>query len=172
MLSNHQQWPIEIKDLYKTLIETRNFEITMFWQRSNYFLGLNTGIAFGFFNLKEPKYAFILAIIGLIASILWLEVCLGSKFWQSRWEQRLQDFEREYLVGIDFFSATAERAKNDVSRSFDFNRQGGIKRRVYRKLVVFKPSVSLSMILLSMVFILGWLTFMVTFFQLRRNPFT
>ena len=44
--------PIELKDLYKTLLDTRNLEISLFWQRSNYFLVLNTGIAFGFFNLK------------------------------------------------------------------------------------------------------------------------
>jgi len=49
--AEHKQ-PMEVKDLYKTLLDTRNLEINLFWQRSNYFLVLNTGIAFGFFNLK------------------------------------------------------------------------------------------------------------------------
>ncbi|HEY4679149.1 MAG TPA: hypothetical protein VIJ01_18425 [Candidatus Angelobacter sp.] len=43
-------------DAYKVLIDTRNLEINLFWQRSNYFLVLNTGLAIGFFNIKEDWY--------------------------------------------------------------------------------------------------------------------
>jgi lipoprotein signal peptidase len=63
--------PMELKDLYKTLLDTRNLEINLFWQRSNYFLVLNTGIAFGFFNLTKPMYRIAFAIMGIIASFLW-----------------------------------------------------------------------------------------------------
>jgi hypothetical protein len=86
-----QKLPIEIKDLYRTLLDTRNLEISLFWQRSNYFLVLNSGIAFGFFNSMKPRFAIIFAVIGFVASVLWFWVCLGSKFWQARWEHRLFD---------------------------------------------------------------------------------
>ena len=54
---------IEPKDLYKVLLDTRNLEINLFWQRSNYFLALNTGIALGFFNLRTPTGRFTFAMV-------------------------------------------------------------------------------------------------------------
>jgi len=169
MTEDQNKLPMEVKDLYKTLIDTRNLEINLFWQRSNYFLVLNTGIAFGFFNLKEPKYVVIFAVIGLLASMLWCWVCLGSKFWQTRWEQRLFDFEEQHLPGIEFFSATPARIRNDVEKGLGFHKLGWTQRVVY-KLALRKPSVSYSMIRLSALFILGWVAFIVMFFALGRNP--
>jgi hypothetical protein len=139
------------------LIDTRNLEINLFWQRSNYFLVLNTGIAFGFFNLKEPKYVWVMAVIGLLASILWFRVCLGGKHWQTRWEQRLRDFETEHFPGLAFFSASSDRIREDVSRGLVFYESNWLKRSVYQ-LARRKPSVSFSMILLAALFVLGWMT--------------
>ena len=42
---------IEDKDLYRVALDTRNLESTLFWQRCNYFLVLNSALALGFFNL-------------------------------------------------------------------------------------------------------------------------
>jgi len=152
---------IDVKDLYKTLLDTRNLEISLFWQRSNYFLVLNTGMAFGFFHLEQPRYTIVFAALGLFASLLWFRVCLGSKFWQARWEQRLLDFEKEHLPGIEFFAAGPERIKLDVEQGLAFHRVGWT-RRLVNTLVLRKPSVSYSMILLSVLFMIGWVTLLVT----------
>ncbi len=154
--------PVEVKDLYATLIATRNLEINLFWQRSNYFLVLNSGIVFGFFNLKDTRYGVIFGLMGMVASLLWFWVCLGSKFWQTRWEQRLLDFENQNLPGIEFFAAKPARIRSDVERGFAFERLGRFQKAVY-KLAMRKPSVSYSMIRLSAVFVLGWLAFLVLF---------
>src|SRR5438552_16696563 len=78
-------------DAYKTALDTRNFEIQLFWQRSNYFLVLNTAIGTGYFALGDDHhYAILLAAFGVVISWLWLMVNLGSKFWQSRWEKQLE----------------------------------------------------------------------------------
>ena len=53
--SQEKKYPIEIKDLYRTLLDTRNLEINLFWQRCNYFLVLNTGVALGFFNATSTS---------------------------------------------------------------------------------------------------------------------
>jgi hypothetical protein len=144
-------------------------EISLFWQRSNYFLVLNTGIAFGFFHLEKPKYTLIFAAMGLLASALWFRVCLGSKFWQTRWEQRLLDFEKEHLPGLDFFAAGPDRIKRDVKEGLAFHKLGWSKRLVYR-LALRKPSVSYSMILLSVLFIIGWVAFVVASIAFGTNP--
>jgi adenosine deaminase/adenosine deaminase CECR1 len=158
--NNERKPPIEAKDLYKVLLDTRNLEINLFWQRSNYFLVLNTGIAFGFFNLKDGNFALIFAILGLLASLLWFWVCLGGKFWQTRWEQRLLDFEREHFPHIEFFGAGPERIRADVERGLAFSKRWWPQRIVYRLALDTKPSVSFSMILLSAIFVFGWATFL------------
>jgi hypothetical protein len=63
-----EKHPSEPKDRYKVLLDTRNLEINLFWQRSNYFLGLNTGIAIGFFNLKTPTGRFTFAMVAAIVA--------------------------------------------------------------------------------------------------------
>lgn len=155
-------WAIELKDLYQTLINTRNFEINLFWQRSNYFLVLNTGLVVAFFNISNNRYKGVFALVGLLVSTLWFWVCLGSKFWQTRWETRLTDFENEYLRGLDFFSANRERIDSDVKRGFEGQTLGLVQRSVYN-LAHRKPSVSYSMIRLSALFILAWLIFIIIF---------
>lgn len=145
-----------MRDFYKVLVDTRNLEINLFWQRSNYFLVLNTGIAFGFFNLKEARYIWTMALFGLLASLLWVWVALGAKFWQARWEHRLHEFEREHFPHLVFFGADESRVREDATRGLDFFRVRGFKHLVY-KTALRKPSVSYSMILLSLLFVLGWL---------------
>jgi len=82
-------------EAYRVAKEARNLEITLFWQRSNYFLVLSTAIAAGFFSLRDAKYALPLAIFGLVVGLLWIAVNLGSEFWQSRWEHRLRLAEEQ-----------------------------------------------------------------------------
>ena len=112
---------IEDKDIYKIALDTRNFEISLFWQRSNYFLVLNSALALGFFNLKEQKYSLFMAIFGIIVSWLWFCVNLGSKFWQTRWEQRLSVIENRIDPELKFFSADWDTIYGDVAQSLAGN---------------------------------------------------
>lgn len=154
---------MEPKDIFKTVLDTRNLEISMFWQRSNYFLVLNSGLALGFFKLEETWYSWFLSLIGLISSYLWFRVCLGGKFWQSRWEHRLDIIEKKYIAdGIipkddefKLFSADKETIKDDVEKSLSKNPHKML-HKIIDRLVVNKPSVSFEMIRLSVLFIIGW----------------
>lgn len=154
---------------YKILLDTRNMEINLFWQRSNYFLVLNTGMAFGFFNLEAGIFAHIFALMGFLVSILWLRVCLGGKYWQSRWEQRLLDFEREHFSDLNFFGASIDRIRSDVEKSIEFSKLGWLQRRVYRLALKSKPSVSYSMIRLSALFIIGWIALIIVGILFGKN---
>ena len=171
MLPEEAKPPMEVKDLYNVLLDTRNLEINLFWQRSNYFLVLNTGIAFGFFNIKDENLfvVYIFVVMGLLASLLWFWVCLGGKFWQTRWEKRLFDFEKEHMPDLDFFGASPERIRKDVKDGLAFNKLSWTQRFVY-KLVLDKPSVSYSMIRLSLLFVIGWIAFLVILIAFRKNP--
>jgi hypothetical protein len=144
---------IEDKDIYKIALDTRNFEISLFWQRSNYFLVLNSALALGFFNLKEPKYSIFMAILGVVVSWLWFCVNLGSKFWQSRWEQRLSLIENKINSELKFFSVDWDTIYDDVAQSLAGNSP---LRRIKRWFVLKKPSVSNQMMWLSVCFMIGW----------------
>jgi hypothetical protein len=147
---------ISKEELYRIVLETRNFEISMFWQRSNYFLVLNTAVAAGFFSLKGPAYTIALSLFGLVVSLLWFCVNLGGKFWQSRWEHRLRLVEQDLSPEIQFFSTGWDTIHEDVEE--DFNRANHSRlRQLFDRLALRKPSVSFAMILLSLIFALLWL---------------
>jgi hypothetical protein len=147
-------------EAYRVAKEARNLEITLFWQRSNYFLVLSTAIAAGFFSLRDVKYALPLATFGLVVGFLWIAVNLGSKFWQSRWEHRLRLTEEQLRPGMNLFSASWETVQEDVRQSFQFRRRGMI-HRAYCRLVLLKPSVSLVMTVLSVAFVVFWIAMLV-----------
>jgi len=105
-------------EAYKIALETRNMEIGLFWQRSNYFLVLNAALAVGFFRLDNNTYAILLAALGAFTAFLWYRVNLGSKYWQVRWEYRLKLKEGEVCEGLDFFSASSDLIQKDVEESF------------------------------------------------------
>ncbi|MBY8309283.1 hypothetical protein KW529_18775 [Vibrio fluvialis] len=142
------------RELYRIAIETRNMEIGLFWQRSNYFLVLNTAIAIGFFSLGNSAYQIFLSIFGAMVSVLWFRVNLGSKYWQSRWEHRVSVLEQQIDRSIQLFSASKKLVNSDVEASL-LNHKLNKKLNCYERLVLRKPSVSKSMTILALTFI-GW----------------
>lgn len=148
-------------DLYKIALDTRNMEIGLFWQRSNYFLVLNTAAAIGFFFKSADKYQFLIGLFGLAVAVLWFGINLGSKFWQSRWEFRLKEAENNLGGNIEYFSASWETINSDVEKSLGFSEHSKLRKNI-DKLVLMKPSVSFIMTLLSMLFILLWLGLLIT----------
>jgi hypothetical protein len=147
-------------EAYHAAKEARNLEITLFWQRSNYFLVLSTAIAVGFFSLRDGRYALSLAVFGIVVGLLWIAVNLGGKFWQSRWEHRLRLAEETLRPNMDLFSASWKTVQDDVRKSFEFRRRGPI-HRMYSRFVLLKPSVSLMMTILSLSFVGFWIAMLI-----------
>jgi hypothetical protein len=154
---------LPVKDAYAHLIATRNLEINLFWQRSNYFLVLNTAVALGFFELQHWLHALIFAVLGVAVSLLWVLVCLGSKFWQARWEGRLGTFERQHLADLDFFGAQPLRITADVEEGLGLSQLRGVKKWIYKFVLNRRPSVSYSMLRLAMLFLVAWIVLLVVF---------
>ena len=146
---------IEDKDIYKAALDTRNFEIAMFWQRSNYFLVLNTALGVGFFK-TELFESLGLAVFGFFVSLLWFRVNLGSKFWQSRWEQRLAKVEKKVAPELQFFAAEWSLIFADVDSSLQTTKHKSRFRNWLNKQTLKKHSVSYNMTLLSVFFMIGW----------------
>lgn len=105
----------------------------MFWQRSNYFMALNTAIAIGFFTQKAGPYGIILAALGAIVSLLWFFVNLGGKYWQSRWERRASIYEQEVAPDANLFSASKETIQQDVEESLNRGEHKGFQKWLDKK---------------------------------------
>ncbi len=162
---------MKTEESYRLAFETRNLEIKLFWQRSNYFLVLNSSLAIGFFAVKDPVYAFGLSVLGLLVSVLWFFVNLGGKFWQSRWERRLTIMERAITPKLQFFDADWPTIFSDVRVSLEYEKKKLLKPLNW--LILKKPSVSLMMIILSMIFILAWSSLLLRpcFLPINRTQF-
>ena len=111
-------------------IRTREFEIGLFWKRSNMFM-LLTGAAFvGLYTVTNPSgilnvlltglgkqeaslnntiasliqsshfYALIITLAGLVFAIAWHLICRGSLFWQKNWEAHISALERPLMGPI------------------------------------------------------------------------
>ena len=97
---------------FKVVLETRNFEIALFWKRCNYFLALNTALAAGILASFMAKVVCRLGLClggcaaGVFVCFAWIQVGLGAKYWQSHWEQIVIDEQES--VG---FCESEERAR-------------------------------------------------------------
>ena len=160
MSTTQSHGDIGTESLYRILIDTRNLEVNLFWQRANYFLVLNSGIVLGIFSVTKAIPVRVFAVIGILASLLWFWACLASKYWQTFWAERLAEFERKNFAGLDFFSANRKTRDAFVKQGLEAEGLGKTETSVYG-LAKQCRSVSISMLLLSLVFALGWLAVLV-----------
>lgn len=88
------------KDALTFALDTRKFEISLYWQRTAYFWALIAAAFAGYFAVLSAEHiehkafnAFTLADIGLVFSLAWFRVNRGSKFWQENWERHVDLLE-------------------------------------------------------------------------------
>jgi hypothetical protein len=100
----------KLKLAFEHVHRIREFEITLYWTRTNYFWGFQVAFfaAFGLLaqaivadGAENEKLTWLLAcscvlcFFSTIFCILWLCMLSGAKFWQSNWERHLDAMEDE-----------------------------------------------------------------------------
>ena len=84
--------------------ELRDFEISHYWKRAQYFWGFLAVIYAGFFATVlgfekdgnfNINYILIVCSVGCIFSFAWYLVNRGSKMWQEHWEVIINLYEKE-----------------------------------------------------------------------------
>ena len=159
-------------ELFKIVLETRNFEIDLFWKRSSYFLALNTALATalaaGLFALPDalgPERDMFWRLLGGVCFVgsyicfAWMKVALGSKYWASHWEQIV--IKEQKYIGFcpkkhrDYFSieGTDKRVERNL---FPRGKKVGCLDACYNMQVLGKPSVSRWMHRTAIVFLVVW----------------
>ena len=96
-------------EAYKISIETRNFEIDLYWKRSLFFWGFIATAFLGYGSsllAEKPNHnlALLIACFGLVCSLCWSLVNRGSKYWQEHWEKQVTIFEKK-IGEVELFRA-------------------------------------------------------------------
>ena len=88
---------------FEIALETRKFEIELYWKRASYFWVFVSVIFVGWYSINCPfPIKTLLMFLGLIVSFCWFCVNRGSKFWQENWELNIKVLSKE--IGIPIFS--------------------------------------------------------------------
>jgi len=88
-------------------LDTRKFEIGMYWQRTTFYWTLIAAAFTGYvavlaLDFKDASfYALVLACLGFSFSVAWFMVNLGSKYWQENWENHV-DLLADKIAGPIF----------------------------------------------------------------------
>ncbi|HDS5482421.1 TPA: hypothetical protein QH236_004858 [Serratia liquefaciens] len=92
------------KEALERALETRKFEIELYWKRATYFwtfIGATLGgffVAYASSSLYRKDLLVILCCLGLVFSFAWFCVNKGSKYWQENWEKHV-DLLENYSIG-------------------------------------------------------------------------
>lgn len=87
---------------YDIALDTRKFEIEMYWKRATYFWGFIAAIFLAYCailsveDLPNKKILVsIITLLGVFFSLGWFFVARGSKVWQENWEMHINYLEEE-----------------------------------------------------------------------------
>lgn len=133
-------------------LKNREFELSLFWQRSNYFLVLNTALGFAAFSTQDRIIGILLSLFGVAVSWLWYRTNLGSRFWQVFWEAEVERLATRH--NLRSFELSVSSARDQVRASMD--PKPGFWRRQIDRGVLEKPSVTIHMIYLSLLVLVFW----------------
>lgn len=103
------------KDLINKALEialdTRKFEIELYWKRTAYFVLFIGAIFVGYYNVfsnsKSHWASLFIAALGFLLSLLWYMANRGSKFWQENWEAHIEELST--YLGTPIFGIIKSR---------------------------------------------------------------
>lgn len=106
------------KERLKVILDTRKFEIDLYWKRATYFwtfiaatltgYGLTLSVDKAKVDIGNVnKFQFLIICLGIVFSLSWFLVNKGRKFWQENWEAHL-NLTEDNVIG-PLFKTTIRR---------------------------------------------------------------
>lgn len=81
---------------FETALDTRKFEIELYWKRATYFWAFIAAMFVAYFAVFSSKkideirgFTILISILGYFFSLGWYFVNRGSKYWQKNWEDHV-----------------------------------------------------------------------------------
>lgn len=106
----------EIQKAFEIALETRKFEIELYWKRTAYFALFIGAVFVGYYSILSPNKTvhngtnllpLILVVLGYLLSLLWYMANRGSKYWQENWEAHIEELSTH--LGIPIFGIIKSR---------------------------------------------------------------
>lgn len=101
-LENYEEGKCKREKALERAWQVRDFEIKLYWERAKYFWAfIASTFAAYFVSLGKAsdnfhELPFIVIVIGLILTLAWLLVNIGSKNWQRNWEAHIDNLEDNF----------------------------------------------------------------------------
>ena len=102
----------KLEEAFQIALETRKFEIELYWKRTGYFVLFIGAVFVGYYKVlqidglsdsEKEWLLLLLSSLGFLLSLLWYMANRGSKFWQENWEAHIEDLSiklRKPIFGI------------------------------------------------------------------------
>ncbi len=91
----------KVHEALRVALETRRFEIELYWKRTTYFWALIGASLAGYVAIGRAEHQqtlqLLFACLGLVLSAGWYLANRGSKYWQENWERHVDLLEDEIL---------------------------------------------------------------------------
>ena len=157
-LQNLKEKEIEPFDIYKTIIDTRKFEIDNFWKRTLFFWGTIAIMLYGYFAADNAeKYLIFVSYLGVFYNVIFSFSLRGSKYWQEHWEKIAISYEKN--IGFNLF-------KWNLKSSIDESNQN-----VFFALKPYRFSVSKLTMILSDITVFFWIGLVIKDINYLLNQF-
>lgn len=121
--NNSEKYKSLIK-AFEIALDTRKFEIEMYWKRATYFWAFIAAIFVAWYNVQEKNDLFVTFLIiwlGLAVSLCWFYVNKGSKFWQKNWEDNIHYLSKKLGVPIFAMISFCQASPVSIQKEYPYS---------------------------------------------------
>ena len=122
-----------IENAFKIALDTRKFEIELYWKRTGYFVLFIGAVFVGYYKImtvekdtidiifQQEWLLLLLAALGFLLSLLWYMANRGSKFWQENWEAHIEELSTHLGVPIFGIIKSREHSIRNLMQEYPFS---------------------------------------------------
>ena len=121
----------KLEEAFKIALETRKFEIELYWKRTGYFVLFTSAVFVGYYRTlgisethnREEKWLLLLLLsfLGFLLSLLWYMANRGSKFWQENWEAHIEMLSTHLGIPIFGIIRHCTFSKSNLMKEYPFS---------------------------------------------------
>ena len=122
----------KLEEAFQIALETRKFEIELYWKRTAYFVLFISAVFIGYYKIIQADDSIIgiyqkewlllfLAALGFLLSLLWYMANRGSKFWQENWEAHIEMLSRHLGIPIFGIIKRREHSTRNLMQEYPFS---------------------------------------------------
>lgn len=120
----------KLEEAFQIALETRKFEIELYWKRTGYFVLFIGAVFVGYYKVlqidglsdsEKEWLLLLLSSLGFLLSLLWYMANRGSKFWQENWEAHIEMLSTHLGIPIFGIIKHSTSSKLDLMKEYPFS---------------------------------------------------